>query len=49
VIGEGIMVESSENDKERATTNVSIYLSLTSASSIVSSYMGGYLLEKVST
>lgn len=43
------MVESSENDKERATTNVSIYLSLTSASSIVSSYMGGYLLEKVST
>jgi len=48
VIGEGIMVESSKNNKELAATNVSIFLSLTSASSIVSSYLGGYLLQKVS-
>ena len=49
VIGEGLMVESSKGDKAIAATNVSIFLSLTSAASIVSSYLGGYLLTAVST
>lgn len=43
------MVEVSQRQKSLAATNVSMYLSLTSAASIVSSYLGGYLLTLVST
>ena len=32
-------------DSSKAATNVSIYLSLTSLSTICSSYLGGYLLD----
>lgn len=54
VIGEGIMVEASQVNKPEqeaeynnslAATNVSIYLSLTSLSTILSSYLGGFLLN----
>ena len=43
MIGEAIMVQISK-DKLSASTNVSIYLSITSVSSIASQYLGGYLL-----
>ena len=32
-------------DKEAAATNVSLYLSLTAATSLCSSYLGGFLLK----
>jgi len=41
VIGEGIMVESGRGNKSLTATNLSIYLSLTSLSSVLSSYLGG--------
>jgi hypothetical protein len=48
VIGEAIMVQTSKS-KGQTSTNVSLYLSMTSLSSIVSQYFGGYLLEIYST
>ncbi len=43
VIGEAIMVQTSRN-KEQTSTNVSLYLSMSALSSIISQYLGGYLL-----
>jgi hypothetical protein len=46
VVGEAIMVQISRSKKLETTTNVSLYLAMTSSSSIVSQYLGGYLLTK---
>lgn len=43
VVGEAIMVQISKS-KGQTSTNVSLYLSMTSVSSILSQYLGGYLL-----
>lgn len=48
VVGEAIMVQTSK-EKAAQTTNVSLYLSMTSLSSILSQYFGGYLLTMMTT
>ena len=48
VVGEAIMVQTSK-EKAEQTTNVSLYLSMTSLSSILSQYFGGYLLTIMTT
>ena len=53
VIGEALMVQLSNFDKEKKTSsaakNVSNYLSLTAFCMLVSSYLGGLLLKYLTT